>query len=117
MVPVRLVDVSDATADAMTAADNAAALQGTDDPARLLELLATFGRGSDLLADMGFADAALDALSLSAGDALLGAAGDTSPALGDLAYRLVVECRDEAHQAELLQRLEAEGLSCSPLIS
>ncbi|MBK8690967.1 MAG: ParB N-terminal domain-containing protein [Deltaproteobacteria bacterium] len=46
MVPVRLVDVSDAEADAMTLADNARALQGTDDSVRVLELLAPFGRGT-----------------------------------------------------------------------
>ncbi len=28
-----------------------------------------------------------------------------------------VECRDEAHQVELLQRFEAEGLTCKALLS
>jgi ParB-like chromosome segregation protein Spo0J len=34
-----------------------------------------------------------------------------------LKYRLVIECEDEVHQGELLERLEAEGLSVEPLIS
>jgi hypothetical protein len=42
---------------------------------------------------------------------------DTSPQLGGLQYRIVVECNNEGHQGELLARLEAEGLTCQALIS
>jgi hypothetical protein len=35
----------------------------------------------------------------------------------DLTYKVVVSCSDERHQAALMNRLEAEGLTCSPLIS
>jgi ParB-like chromosome segregation protein Spo0J len=42
---------------------------------------------------------------------------DTSPQLGALQYRLVVECRDEQHQRELLMRLEKQGFKCQVLIS
>lgn len=34
-----------------------------------------------------------------------------------LTYKVVVACADERHQAALMNRLEAEGLSCSPLIA
>lgn len=34
-----------------------------------------------------------------------------------LAYRIVIECLNEKHQAELLLRLEGEGLKCQLLIS
>jgi len=34
-----------------------------------------------------------------------------------LTFKIVVTCNGEAHQQELLERLEAEGLSCSPLIT
>lgn len=70
-VPVRLVDVSDAEADAMTLADNARGLQGTDDSAAIVAMAAGFGRESALMADMGFDAAALDRLVQSAGDAVL----------------------------------------------
>lgn len=84
MVPVRLVDVGDAEADAMTVADNAKALQGVDDSVRVLEMLSTFGRGTELLADIGFDDAALDALVQGAGDAILDGADDgASGSAGD----------------------------------
>jgi hypothetical protein len=32
-------------------------------------------------------------------------------------YLLLVTCRDDPHQAELLGRLRAEGLECRPLLS
>ena len=34
-----------------------------------------------------------------------------------LAFRVIVECESEEHQTELLDRFEAEGLKCKPLIS
>jgi ParB-like chromosome segregation protein Spo0J len=71
MVPVRLVDVSDAEADAMTLADNARGLQGRDDDAAVVEMASQFGRESALMADVGFDASALDALVKRAGDAML----------------------------------------------
>jgi hypothetical protein len=68
---VRLLDVSDAEADAMALADNADALQGRDDAALIVEMAAGFGRESALMADIGFDGAALDALVRQAGDATL----------------------------------------------
>lgn len=35
----------------------------------------------------------------------------------DLVFRVVVDCRDETHQAEMLERLEREGITCRALIS
>lgn len=63
MVPVRLVDVSDAEADAMTLADNARALQGNDDAAAVVAMAtAAFERDADVMRDMGYGAADLDAL-------------------------------------------------------
>ena len=120
MVPVRLVDVSDAEADAMTLADNARGLQGHDDPTAIVEMASQFGRESALMADVGFDAAALDALVQKAGDAVLGNSvsdADTGPKLGGLSFRVVVDCHDEGHQAALLERFESEGLACRPLMS
>jgi ParB-like chromosome segregation protein Spo0J len=33
-----------------------------------------------------------------------------------LAYQVIVDCRDERHQAELIEQLRAQGLACKPLI-
>ena len=79
LVPVRLVDVSDAEADAMTLADNATRLQGRDDAALIVEMAAGFGRESALMADIGFDGAALDALVRQAGDAVMRAGGGNAP--------------------------------------
>jgi len=122
MVPARLVDVSDAEADAMTLADNARGLQGVDDAAAVVAMAtASFERDADIMRDMGYGAAELDALIKAAGDAVLGDApdsdGDASPQLGALQFRVVVDCADEAHQSELLERFEAEGLTCRPLMS
>ena len=79
LIPVRLLDVSDAEADAMALADNADALQGRDDAALIVEMAAGFGRESAMMADMGFDGAALDALVRQAGDAVMRAGGGDAP--------------------------------------
>jgi DNA modification methylase len=72
LLPVRLVDVSDAEADAMTLADNARALQGNDDAASVVAMAtASFERDADVMRDMGYGAADLDALVRAAGDAVL----------------------------------------------
>lgn len=70
-VPVRILDVSDAEADAMTLADNARGLQGTDNAEAIIAMAAGFGRESALMADMGFNAAALDEMVKRVGDAAL----------------------------------------------
>jgi hypothetical protein len=77
-VPVRVVDVSDAEADAMTLADNARGLQGTDSAEAIVAMAAQFGRDAAVMADMGFGGEALDALVKAAGDAVL-ASGPQAP--------------------------------------
>lgn len=81
-VPVRLVDVSDAEADAMTLADNARGLQGTDNAEAIVAMAAGFGRDAAVMADMGFDGAALDALVKQAGDAVLNGASPSAPTNG-----------------------------------
>ena len=84
LLPVRLVDVSDAEADAMTLADNARALQGTDDAAAVVAMAThAFERDADVMRDMGYGAAELDALVKSAGDAVLGDVPNFGPASAD----------------------------------
>lgn len=42
---------------------------------------------------------------------------DTSEQMGSLVYQVIVSCRDEDHQRELLDRFEAEALPARALIS
>ena len=83
MLPVRVVRVSDAEADAMTLADNARAIQGADDAALIVEMAAQFGRDAAVMADIGFDGAALDALVKSAGDAVMASAGIDGASMRD----------------------------------
>ncbi len=72
LVPVRLVDVSDAEADAMTLADNARGLQGTDDAAALVAMATlAFERDAPTMVDMGYGAEELDALVKVAGDEVI----------------------------------------------
>lgn len=89
MVPARLVDVSDAEADAMTLADNARGLQGVDDAAAVVAMAtASFERDADIMRDMGYGAAELDALIKAAGDAVLGDAPNFEPGTEDEQGRL-----------------------------
>jgi ParB-like chromosome segregation protein Spo0J len=117
MVPVRIVDVSDAEADAMTLADNARAIQGHDDAAMIVEMASAFERDAAIMADIGLGSAALDALIKQAGDAVLDDADAATDQVGALRFRVVVDVRDEDQQAELMERLESEGYKCQPLMS
>lgn len=64
VIPVRLVDVSDETADAMTLADNAQALQGVDDIDAVIALASTLPVGTlPLLDDIGISAEALAAVA------------------------------------------------------
>jgi hypothetical protein len=85
-VPVRLVDVSDAEAEAMTLADNASALQGRDDASLAVEMATrSFERGAPLMADMGYGADDLDRMVRAAGDAVIAATqGDPAAAFGAL---------------------------------
>lgn len=119
LVPVRLVDVSDAEADAMTLADNAKALQGTDDAAAVVAMAThAFERDADVMRDMGYGSAELDAMVKAAGDAVLrdapdGDAGDEAPEpkrkdfVGG--YAVAVMCHGEEHQRETFEALKAAG--------
>jgi ParB-like chromosome segregation protein Spo0J len=69
------------------------------------------------IADVGFTDAELEELLDG-----LGAARDVpgeAPAEETVPERwmVVIECRDEAHQVELLGRFQAEGLGCRAIVS
>jgi hypothetical protein len=72
MVPVRLVNVSDAEADAMTLADNARALQGVDDAAAVVAMAtASFDAGAAIMADIGLGVTEIEALTRGATQSVL----------------------------------------------
>jgi hypothetical protein len=82
---------------------------------------------TDVLDSLSTIDGGLDGIGYSVDDALamvskrLGEidedAGDASPKLDGMTYRLIVDCDDEAHQAELLEQLDALGLSVRAVVN
>lgn len=90
------------------------------------DLAALSEAGWGNLVDFGWDEAALDALT---GEVIepkkrnvsfeadgSGTPG-TEPQLGQLEYRILVECPDESTQAKMLERLSEMGYTCRPLIS
>jgi ParB-like chromosome segregation protein Spo0J len=66
----------------------------------------------------GYSEADIEALLAGAGVAEVPEeAPDTSPQMGALQYRIVVECSDEVEQANLIEQFRAQGVRCQPLIS
>lgn len=106
---VSFVDVDDQQAARIVVVDNRASDKAKNDDDVLKDLLADL----DDLAGSGYTDeefAKLVGLDVDGDDP------DTSPQLPDAEYAVIVNCRDEEHQAELLAAFEEEGLDCRPLM-
>lgn len=113
-VPViELGHLTDAQAAALRIADNQLGLNASWDLELLRGELVELQAADYDLKSMGFSDAALSTLI----DEPEIEQADTSPKLSGLEYRIIVKCRDEMHQCDLLQRLDQEGLECQALIS
>lgn len=108
-VPVRYLDLDPAEAHLLALADNKLNEVAEWIPADVASILSEYSLEDAELA--GFDSSAIDALANELG------AEDAPSELGGLLYKVVVECDDEQQQAEILQRLEAEGFKCQPLIS
>lgn len=107
-IAATFVDVDDDTARRIMLVDNRSADLGTYDDDLLADLLKEIAEteGPEGLLGTGYDGDDLDEL-LKVPDE---PASNTEPALGAVEYRLVIQCDSEQHQAELLERFEAEGL-------
>lgn len=112
-VPViELGRLTDAQRKAYVLADNKLALNaGWDYDLLRTELSELDDAGFDL-ALIGFSDTELSSI---AGDVPEQESG--SELSSGMEYRIIVGCRDENQQTELLDRFDREGLTCRPLIS
>lgn len=114
-VPVRYLDLNETDAHLLALADNKLNEIAEWDEGAVAELLSSVsirdaleaGWDAEAISDMA------SALIERADDEVTDAAEQAS----GLKYQVVVECDSEEQQAELLERLEAEGLACRPLIS
>ncbi len=126
-VPVRYLDISadEAHLLALAAIKFESRRETNDDElAAILDDLED--KGVDLTVGTGYGDDEIEKLLDAVSPAETGAEGDAAEAgkrkkrsklRAGLTYRIVIDCTDEMHQAELLARLELEGLTCKPLIS
>jgi ParB-like chromosome segregation protein Spo0J len=107
-IAVAYVDVDDDQARRIVLAANRTADLGSYDEDALLELLVSV----EDLCGTGYTDA--DLAKLDGSDAVDG--GDQS---GDLesSWAIVVTCRDECQQLELISRFHEEGLKCKSLVA
>lgn len=108
-IPVKYVNLSD---------DEAQIVLATFDP---LSAMARHDESSleALLAQVKVEDVALSAMlaNLREQDSSKHVEFDTSPQMGSLEYRIILDCANEREQANLLSRFEKEGLKCRALIS
>jgi hypothetical protein len=112
IVPVLVLDVDDAEAAKILATHDPLGSMATADAARLDDLLREVTTGSDAVQSL------LD--ELASQNPLLAdddeQAPDQSAALEEQ-FNVLVVCREERHQAQLLERLTKEGFECRALIS
>lgn len=111
-VPVVLLDVDDQTAKRIMLIDNRSSELGSYNDDRLIEVLESI----EGLKGTGWTPddlAALNGSNVSEIEEAL----NTSEQMGDLQFRVIVDCADEDDQARLIGTLEAEGRTCRPLIS
>lgn len=102
----------DLTAKAYALADNRTAELGGYDDELLADMLSEVATDVELFAATAWTED--DLARMLAGDKERDA--DTGPALDEQRHSILVECRDERHQRELLETFEAEGLACRPLM-
>jgi ParB-like chromosome segregation protein Spo0J len=120
-IPVIWLDVNDKDALRILLADNRTSDLGTYEQEALANILLEL-RAAQELEGTGYAELDVGKLLKEMGDSIIeaNAADEIEQAnkpMGGLEYRVIVDCRDEMHQTELLDRFGVEGLTCRPLIS
>jgi hypothetical protein len=102
---------NDAEAQAYIVASNRAVEAGGWDETILADVLGDLEQLDDGFAGVGYSlDDALAMLSKRLGEDDEDG-GDARPQLDDLTYRVVVDCDSEQHQADVLEQLDALGLT------
>lgn len=105
-------------AQAYAVADNRTSALATDDDQRLAELLTEIASEDARLLDAtGYDGDDLDNLLRGLANEELEQANIETGMIGGLLYKVIVECKSELQQTELLERFESEGLKCQALIS
>lgn len=116
-VPVRYMDLDENEAHALALADNRIGELATWDDEGLASVLTELRDVGTEIGGLGWDEAGLDAV-LSPDRAPDSGNRTPDPALPEgMQYRVLVKVADENAQVALIERLEAEGYACQPLIS
>jgi ParB-like chromosome segregation protein Spo0J len=123
-IPVVWLDVDDKAALRILLADNRTSDLGSYDKEALAEILLEL-RAAEELSGTGYGELDVGKILVEMGDALILANKEDSDEVsargsGEMKafeYRVIIDCRDELHQTELLDRCGAEGLTARALIS
>lgn len=121
VIAAAFTDVTDVQARKIVAFDNRVSDLAEYEDLALASLLQEIQRDEDGLEGSGYTDDDLDALlEKLAADADPGDQmpdpGDEDPEHGSATYGVIVTCGNEDEQAELLERLQGEGLTVRALI-
>lgn len=112
-IPVLWTDYTPEEWNRVMLSDNRTARLGADRKDALAGLLTDMAESDRGLAGTGYDRADLEELLRDVGRREL----DARPQLGQITYRVLVQCDDERHQASLLHRLAAEGLNVQAVSS
>lgn len=113
-IDVEWVDVDDAEANRINIVDNRLNDLATNDTDIVVEQLGMFDDPEDIEASGWTQDEVDQLLTPPEPD---DEDPDADSQMGDLEFRIVVDCRSESHQSELLATFEREGLNARPLVS
>jgi ParB-like chromosome segregation protein Spo0J len=112
-VPVRWLNLDPTEAHLLALADNKLTEIGEWDDALVREILEGAKQEGADITGLGWSEDQLQKIMQGGLDELLSA----EPQLGEIELRVVVTCKSEEQQAELLARLEEEGFKCQALMS
>jgi len=112
-VPVRFMDLDPADAKLLALADNKVGEIADWDNDKLEEIFLSLREEEIDLDGLGWSEKDIDALLGELPEEI----DDGYEVSEELSFSVVVTCKDEIHQSDLLNQFESEGLTCQPLIS
>ena len=118
--PIRVVDWDLPTEKAANIAGNSTDVSGRWDPPKLAELLEEMrADGLDVLDTMMTEETLagiLDGMNGSNGSAYIPPRAGVKNSESIQIFRIIIDCESEAHQLEVIEHLQAEGIECQALI-
>ena len=108
-IPVLILDIDEVEADKILATHDSIGAMATADVEKLADLVEGIEIGSVAIVAM------LDGMTKSDNQTDSGSGDITTDE--SMLFQIIIECKNEDHQVELLDRFEEEGIKCRALIS